>query len=258
MSKLELYFRRFLVLLVLASIIFTFTKIISAIFPPKTDVVEEAPVERPKVQSKYIALTFDDGPHIEYLYKILGVLDKNNAKATFFVVGKMVKKYPFLLEEITKRGNGVGSHTYNHPNLTSLTKDEIIKELESSRKEIKDACGVNVDIFRPPSGRYNKEVVSIASSRGFKTILWSDNSLDYGSTDKNFVLNNVLKNPCNGDIVLLHSGVKATLDALPDIIKGLKERGFEFKTVSQLIEENNLGTDAVVYKNAGPERVAIK
>lgn len=253
MTKLELYFRRSLVVLVCAFIIFVFTKIVTAIFIPLNNNYTVT-----STNSKRIALTFDDGPHPEYTYKLLNILENNNVKATFFVVGKMVKKYPFLLNEIYKKGNEIGSHTYNHPILTTLSTNLIIKELELSRIEIKNICGINVDLFRPPSGRYNNDVINIAKVRGFKTILWSISSGDYGCEDSNLIKSKVLGNPSNGDIVLMHSGIDATIKAIPEIIRTLKERNFEFKTVSELIEKETLNYSLFIYKSCLPIEIALR
>ncbi|MFH1824923.1 MAG: polysaccharide deacetylase family protein [Candidatus Firestonebacteria bacterium] len=254
MTKFELYLRRTLVVLVFISIIFVFTKIVTAIFTP----TEENSVVKNQNHTKSIALTFDDGPHLEYTYKLLDILEKNNVKATFFVVGKMVKKYPFLLNEIYKKGHEIGNHTYNHPMLTTLSNSLIIKELELSRIEIKNVCGVNVNLFRPPSGRYNNNVLNMAKARGFKTILWSISSGDYGCEDSNSVKSRVLNNPSNGDIILMHSGIDVTMKALPEIIKVLKEKGFEFKTVSELIEKERPKSSLSFYKSYLPVEIALR
>lgn len=253
MTKLELYFRRFLVILVFFFIIFVFTKVIIAIFiPTQNDNVVTYN------NYKSIALTFDDGPHLKYTNKLLDILDENNVKATFFVVGKMVKRYPFLLKEIYTRGHEIGSHSYNHPILTNLSRESVIRELELSRIEMKNACGIDVSLFRPPFGRYNNEVISIANARGFKTILWSINSGDYGCDDSKLIENRVINNPSNGDIVLMHSGVDATIKALPEIIKILKQKNFEFKTVSEIIEKEKHSSSLFIYKSYLPFEIALK
>ena len=247
MRKIELYFRRILVLLVLGGIIFFIVKFSLLLFPAEETVID---VELPPV--KTVALTFDDGPHPEFTLRLLEILERNNVKATFFVVGKQVRKYPEFLREIKKAGHEIGNHTYNHPMLTTLDKEGVINELELNRVEIKKEAGVDVAIFRPPSGRYDEKVLAAALSRGFIPVLWSVSGSDYGATDPNTVRDNVLFSLKDGDIILLHSGVEATLKALPEIIFDIKKRGFEFRTISQLLKTDNNKKRVYIYKNCEP------
>lgn len=190
-------------------------------------------------------MTFDDGPHPGYTDKLLDIFEKNNIKVTFFVVGKMVRKYPFLLNKIYKNRHEIGNHTFNHPILTGLTDEEILKELELGRIEIKKVCNIDVNLLRPPSGRFNERVINIAANRGFKVILWAINSGDYGCNSSKSIKDKVLNSLQDGDIVLMHSGIDATISALPEIIASLKADGFKFKTVSELIKDNKLNLAVV-------------
>lgn len=182
-----------------------------------------------------IALTFDDGPHQYFTPALLNIFEEHSIKATFFVVGKMVKINPSLVEAISGAGHEIGNHTYNHFELPTLKDEKIEEELELVRDEILKITGKRINIFRPPSGRYNDRVLNIANKLGYTMVLWAINSGDYGSTDYRRIKNRILDNIKPGDIVLLHSGVEATLTALPEIIETLRNRGFNFVTVSDLI-----------------------
>jgi peptidoglycan-N-acetylglucosamine deacetylase len=195
------------------------------------------PVPEKPEHKKSIALTFDDGPHPEYTSRLLKVLKENGARATFFVVGKMAKKYPELVKEIHASGNELGTHTYDHPTLTELKPVEVAEQLDLGRNELGAMIGAEIKIFRPPGGKYNDQVLGIAGAKGLSTILWSVNSADYGCNNSAEIKGRVLLGPKDGDIVLMHSGVDATLDVLPSIIAELKKKGFEFRTISELIEE---------------------
>ncbi|OGF45418.1 MAG: hypothetical protein A2452_02295 [Candidatus Firestonebacteria bacterium RIFOXYC2_FULL_39_67] len=247
MTKIELFFRRALVLLILGGIIFFIIKVFLFLFP-----AEEMVIDVPLTPAKAVALTFDDGPHPEFTLKLLEILDKNDVKATFFVVGKQIKKYPEFLREIQKRGHEIGNHTFNHPLLTTLDRTGVINELELNKIEIKKETGMEVNIFRPPSGRYDEKVLEAALSKGFIPVLWSVSGSDYGSTDPKVVMNNVLSAVRNGDIILLHSGVEATLKALPEIIAEIKKRCFEFKTVTQMLKTDKVPKKIYIYKNNEP------
>lgn len=254
MTKLELYFRRSLVLIVLGGIFFIIVKLFLLVFPAEETIVDVPQEIIAPVKKKTVALTFDDGPHPEFTLKLLEILDKNKVKATFFVVGKQVKKYPEFLREIKKHGHEIGNHTFNHPLLTTLDRSGVINELEMNKSEIKKAADADTLFFRPPSGRYDEKVIEASLSRGFIAVLWSVSGSDYGATDPEVVKQNVLQHIKNGDIILLHSGIEATLKALPEIITEIRRRGFEFEKVAELIKvDNELSKKAVyIYKTSEP------
>ncbi len=197
------------------------------------------PSENPS--GRLIALTFDDGPHPEYTRKLLDLLDCFSAKATFFAVGKMAEKYPELVKEIDRRGHEIGNHTYDHRILTELSMAETGAELERDEQVIASLIGKRPAVFRPPSGRYNPGTVQVAASMGLFTVLWTNYS-DYGAMRSSEVISNVMAAPKDGDIILLHSGIDATLLALPTILQQLSGKDFRFVTVSALIEANGKGS----------------
>lgn len=186
-----------------------------------------------------IALTFDDGPHQEFTPAILNILEEHGVKATFFVVGKMVKINSSLVEAISSAGHEIGNHTYNHFELTKLSKEDIKRELEMVRDEVWEITGERINLFRPPFGRYDTRVSGIADELDYIMVLWTINSGDYGCFDYKKIRNRVIDNAKPGDIILLHSGVPATLEALPEMIETLRDKGFNFVTVSELINEKN-------------------
>ncbi len=234
------------------------TKLFLFLFPLEEKLIdvpqEIVPVAVPAPVKKAIALTFDDGPHPEFTLRLLEVLDRNSVKATFFVVGKQVRKYPEFLREIQKRGHDIENHTFNHPLLPSLDREGVIRELERNKVEIKKQTGFEPVFFRPPSGRYDVKVIEAALSRGFIAVLWSVSGSDYGATDPENIKQNVLFQLKDGDIILLHSGVEATLKALPGIITEIKMRGFEFVKISDLLKVDNelAKKETYIYKNFKP------
>jgi peptidoglycan/xylan/chitin deacetylase (PgdA/CDA1 family) len=183
-----------------------------------------------------VALTFDDGPHQEFTSEILAILKQEGAKATFFVVGKQVKMYPGLLKEIAASGNEIGNHTYNHFNLTTLTPQEVVSEIKSNEEIIKQVTGINPRFFRPPGGHYNANIVDIAKENGEDMALWSIASRDTDRPTSEYICRRVLLNVQNKSVILMHSGVKQTLEALPVLITELKKKGFSLVTLSELDE----------------------
>jgi polysaccharide deacetylase family sporulation protein PdaB len=185
---------------------------------------------------KGVAITFDDGPHKDFAGKILNILEEYDVKATFFVVGKMVKINPSLVEAISAAGHEIGSHTFNHFDMTTLDKDGIVKELQMVKDDVRKITGHKINIFRPPYGRYNSRVLDIANELGYTMVLWQINSGDYGCDDYRKIKQRILNNVRSGDIILMHSGVPATIEALPQILSVLKKKGFSFFSISELIE----------------------
>lgn len=181
-----------------------------------------------------VAITFDDGPHPDYTEKILEIFAKENAKATFFVVGKMVANYPELAQEICWEGHQIASHTYDHLFLTELSPAQIIEQLEKTRKIIKEVCRVDTYYFRPPGGHYSQKVIQIFSLLRYQMILWTLFPHDQAIENSDELTDSILSQVKDKDVILLHSGVEITLQALPAIISQLKKRGFQLVTVSDL------------------------
>lgn len=181
-----------------------------------------------------IALTFDDGPHPVYTDAILKILEQEGAKATFFVVGKQVKIFPELLLEIAHSGNEIGNHTYNHYNLTQLDAVQVNYEIKTNEELIQRITGLTPRFFRPPGGHYNYRVVEAAKENGEDMALWSIHTNDTDRPTSAYIYQRVMRNVEDRSVILLHSGVKQTLTALPDLIRELKKKGFRLVTLSEL------------------------
>ena len=194
---------------------------------------------------KEIALTFDDGPDPKATPKILDMLNKEGIKATFFVVGKMVEKYPGLLRQVWKEGHDVGNHTYSHPDLSKLSKEDILEELDKTRLLVKKITGKETYLFRPPGGRYDNKVIVTTTLSGYKMILWTDYPGDYGCPFSKLIYQRTVSGAEDEGIILLHNGLDTTVDALPKIISELKKRKYRFVTISELMEE--IGAKENVY-----------
>ncbi|WP_098743169.1 polysaccharide deacetylase family protein [Paenibacillus sp. EZ-K15] len=180
---------------------------------------------------KRVALTFDDGPHPKNTLKILDLLEKYDAKATFFMLGNRVDFYPEIVKEVADEGHELGNHTWNHKDLTTLSKVEGIKEVERTNQAIKSAAGRESTAFRPPYGAVNKQVQSAISS---PTVFWTIDTLDWKSRNPAAILNIVLENVRDGSIILMHDIHATTAEAVEPILKYLKKEGYEFVKVSEL------------------------
>ncbi|MEW6555729.1 MAG: polysaccharide deacetylase family protein [Elusimicrobiota bacterium] len=185
---------------------------------------------------KIISLTFHDGPNPKSTPQLLKILDDAGIKATFFVVGKMVEKYPELLKEIHQKGHEIANHTYSHRNLTTLSTTQVISELSKTRLLIKDITGMDTYLFTPPGGQYNSKVITDTNTCGYKMALWSVFPEDHRNPSP-VIYEKVVTNSRDGSVVLLHNGPRDTITILPKIIEKLKARGFKFTTLSALLAQ---------------------
>ncbi|MEH7126584.1 polysaccharide deacetylase family protein [Bacillus sp. JJ1532] len=188
-------------------------------------------------KSKFVSLTFDDGPS-PYTNQILDILGTYNIKATFFVVGKAVIKYPEIVKRINNEKHVIGNHTWNHPKITDLSAKELSSQIKKNNLEIKKIIGKEPIIFRAPYGKIDDQSLRIIHDSGLKSVLWNVNSRDWSLTSAKKIERRVLKKTKTDSIVLLHDGDKfgsgprdATVLSLPNIIEDLMQSGNKFLTI---------------------------
>ena len=181
-----------------------------------------------------VALTFDDGPHPVYTLQLLNILRRTHTSATFFVVGEQVEKNPGLVRLEVAEGNEIGDHTYDHVNLTLIPPELVAYEVGHCDAVITQATGAPERFFRPPGGEYNGEVLREMARHGYITTLWTDDPGDFARPSSAVILQRTLAHIGNGSIILLHDGIPETITALPAIIAAIKQRGYQFVTISRL------------------------
>lgn len=191
-----------------------------------------------------IALTFDDGPHPIYTEKIMEILDRYDAKATFFVTGEQVEKLPDVVKKAAEHGHEIGNHTYHHVPLLGISKSELRSEIKQTEKLIVETTGVHPRLFRPVAGYYDDVIIETAAEEQYQVIMWSwhQDSRDWANPGVGKIIRNVLPNVHPGDIILFHdAGGKRvqTVQALEVIIPALIEDGYELVTVTDLIKLTN-------------------
>lgn len=188
---------------------------------------------------KYIALTFDDGPNPKTTPRILETLKEHDAKATFFMLGNQVDYYPDLAREVAEEGHEIGNHSKSHPLFTKMSFAKIKEQLDFTKAKIKEATGITPHLLRPPYGAFNEQVLKYARENGDSIILWSVDSLDW--KNRNAVsVNKIVQNNVNPNgIVLMHDIHPTTADALPQLLTALEQEGYQFVTVSQLLNLKN-------------------
>lgn len=205
--------------------------------------MEEIAQQTSSGEGKVIAFTFDDGPS-SHTPALLQELKNYDAKASFFVLGSSVAKRKEILQQIVDEGHEIASHTYHHPQLTKLSDEAVLQEIDSCDAIIHEAVGVKPNLFRPPYGAYDNRVLSLLESRGKAVIMWSVDTLDWKYRDKDYVKNYILNHSKDGDIVLLHDVHRSSVDGFIEALPELKARGFQLLTVSELLQWKGLEAEA--------------
>lgn len=184
--------------------------------------------------SKKIALTFDDGPHPYYTEQLLDGLKERGVKATFFVLGKHAEQYPELVERMSDEGHLVGNHTYSHMQLNQRNSEAFKEELIKTSRLIEDLTGQEVQYVRPPYGTWNKK---FEEELNMFPVLWTIDPLDWSSRNVVGIVNKVTNKAKDNSIILMHDEYKTTVTAALQIIDELKEEGYEFVTVEEILFE---------------------
>ncbi len=188
---------------------------------------------------KFVAITIDDGWGGN-IQGFLDVLKENRVKATFFMQGNEAEKQPELMKKIVEEGHLLANHSYDHPEFTTLTKDEILWELEEGRKAILEASGYDpYPYFRYPYGSNSTLSNQILAEQGWKSFYWTQNTWDWAFEEdtpegREYIYQTAIQNAPQESIVLLHTHGGSSVGTLPDIIKWYRENGYSFVTVNQL------------------------
>lgn len=186
---------------------------------------------------KLIAFSFDDGPKRGNTERVVNALEKNDARATFFMLGQNAKLYPESVKKVLESGNEVSGHSFDHPQLTKIGAAGVKKQMNTMNQAIKDACGSKAASVRPPYGAINQTVKDNVDS---PLILWSIDTLDWKTRSVNATVESILKNAKDGDIVLMHDIHLQTVEAVEKVLPKLKAKGFEVCTVSELLEAKGI------------------
>lgn len=188
--------------------------------------------------SNSVALTFDDGPDPVFTPLVLDLLKKNNAKATFFVIGEKVEKYPSILKRIVDEGHTVGNHTFYHKHTFPFTAPKKIKEeLEKTNKTIDKVIGKKSLFFRPPMGITNPNIAKAIKNTSFTSISWSLRPYDTQVINYKQIVNRITKGIKKGDIVLLHDTHEFIEPSLKEILTWMNKNELSSITVEQLLNK---------------------
>ena len=184
---------------------------------------------------KKACLTFDAAWGNEDTQQLINILENYEVKATFFVVGEWVDKYPESVKALFDAGHEIMNHSADHAHFTQLSPDQIVADLTACNKKIARVTGVTPTLFRQPYGDYNDSVINTVNNMPMYPIQWSVDSLDWKNPGSNAIVKRVLSKTEPGSIILFHNAAPDTPGALPSIIEGLQKDGYRLIKVSELI-----------------------
>ncbi len=208
------------------------------------DSLRKIPIYRVDTQEKKVALTFDAAWGADKTEKILEILEQNGADATFFLVGFWMESYPDVTKKIAQSGKEIGTHSNTHAHMSRQSAEDIKTELSVSSAKIESLTGVVPTLFRAPFGEYNDRVLTTAEGLNLTTIQWDVDSLDWKSLPAQDIIKRVISRTKPGSIVLFHNNSDHILTVLPAVLMTLKEKGYSFVKVSDLIYRENAYVDS--------------
>jgi peptidoglycan-N-acetylglucosamine deacetylase len=193
--------------------------------------------------SKQIALTYDDGPNDPHTLRLLEVLAKYDARATFFLIGRYVEQRPDIAREVADAGHAIGNHSFTHPHLIFSTNSETRNQLERCQRAIANAVGQSPKIFRPPFGGRRPGTFQIARSLGLEPVMWSITGFDWNVPRAERIVERVSARIRGGDVILLHDGSHLamggdraqTVIATEQLLERWKSKGYGFVSVQEMM-----------------------
>lgn len=195
----------------------------------------ELPIYSVERADDVISISFDASWGSQHTMQILDILDQYEVKATFFLVGLWVDKYPELVKEIAARGHEIGNHSDKHPYMTKLTPDRMRQELSAVSDKLEALTGTRPVLFRPPYGDYSNAVVTTVREAGYECVQWSVDSQDWKNRGAEDLIRRATTNVKRGDIVLFHNDSDAIAEALPAVLDAYKAQGLTCIPVGQLL-----------------------
>jgi len=244
-SNVSLFMKVGIMVLSLMLIIGAAAYVLPKAIPTSSAKQRKLPIYCVNTDQPKIALSFDAAWGNEQTQTILDICAKHDIKVTFFMTGTWIEKYPDSVKAIAAAGHELGNHSENHKQMSKLSKQQCVDELMKPHNKVKELTGIDMTVFRPPFGDYNNTLIEAATECNYHTIQWDVDSLDW----KDYGCKSIIKEVCcnnhlgNGSIILCHNGAKYILDALDTIITTLKDKGYQFEKMSDLIYKENYYMD---------------
>ena len=198
-------------------------------------VTRQLPIYCVQRDNKAVSLSFDAAWGNEDTQQLIDILGKYNVKATFFVVGDWVEKYPESVKALADAGHEIMNHSDDHAHFNQLSHEEIVANITACNEKIAEITGVTPTLFRPPYGEYDDHVITSVRSMGMEPIQWDVDSLDWKEIPANEIYDRVTSKVQPGSIVLFHNAAIHTPEALGSIIEYLIQNGYSIVPISELI-----------------------
>ena len=170
----------------------------------------------------------------EYVEKMIDIFKKENIQTTFFIGGSWAKEEPDVLKRIVSEGHEIASHGTNHKEHGKISYEQNLTEIQTCHEIVKHITGFEMELFAPPGGSYNKNTIKAAEFLGYKTIMWTRDTIDWRDKNTSLIYNRAVTNMCGGDLILMHPTAN-TVEALTNIIKYAKNHGFKLVPVSETL-----------------------
>lgn len=204
-----------------------------------TNATKKLPIYSVKTDESKVAISFDAAWGADKTREIMSVCNSYGVKATFFLVGFWVEKYPEMVKEIYNNGFEIGLHSNTHPDMTKLTKSEIKEELETNIKLIENVINVRPTLFRPPFGYYNNNLIDVCEDLGISCIQWSVDSLDWKGISASEIAGRVISKSKNGSIILFHNNSDNIIDGLKMVLESFHQQKMQVVPIGSLIYYDN-------------------
>lgn len=229
--------------LLIIALFITAVPIITSNTAPVSSQPRELPIYSVQREDKCISVTFDCAWGNEDVEKIMEILKANDCRATFFVLGTWAEKYPETIKKLHEAGHEIANHSYNHAYYTQLSTEEMTSDMDKCDTIIEQLTGNRPKLFRAPAGDYNNSVISAVQNSGRYCIQWDVDSIDYKDPTPAEMEERIMSKVGSGSILLFHTGTKNTAAALESILPRLKNEGYKFSPVGELIFYDNYTID---------------
>lgn len=222
------------------TVLTAFISFVAPAYAPK----RKLPIYSVETDKKVVALTFDCAWENSDTDRLIQILSKNDIKATFFTTGDFCNRYPLDIERLSKEGHSIQNHSYAHPHVENIEREKLIKDTKACDEIIEKLTGKLTTLYRAPYGEYSDSMLTVfEQDLGHKVIQWDCDSRDWQGRTAEDMAKTVLGKVGNGSIILFHNDTKNTPEALEIIIPTLKEKGYSFVLVEELIYKDSYTLD---------------
>lgn len=248
-----LWIRQTALALCLALLVFCYAGPLQTDATAVVAVKKELPVYSVEREDDVISVTFDASWGGDKTLQILDILDQYDAKATFYLVGIWVDKYPDLVRAIHERGHEIGNHSDQHDHMPQLSADAMRRDLDAMSDKVEAITGVRPTLFRAPYGDYNNQVITIAREEGYEAVQWSVDSLDWKNRGVEDLIRRATNGVKKGDIILFHNDSQYIVEALPAILEHYRSLGLKMIPSGEILLEGDTTIDVQGRQHPAPE-----